>query len=524
MKYILVTLSLFYIVSSLQAQVFKRTELSTTITTPWEITYGPDGFLWISEDGGTVSRVDPMNGNKTKVYIAPDYFGGSKLEQSTLCFKPAIGAGTLGLALHPDFLDTATSYIYYVYSYNSGTTQAPATKFKLKRLKWDAISNMVVNDSDLVTMISSGYDHFGGRLMAIKQNNISHLFLTVGDHGVSETNSPDCYSPQSTNPNTKAQDPSTDNGKIHRYNMDGSIPSDNPISGNSFYTRGHRNPQGLMYNPNLDIIYDIEHGDRTDDEINILYKGMNYGWKYVRGYHNDNNYPGEASYISNYVPNANIAHDSLVEAFYSFCATPQDTAANYLDWCTIAPSDGLYYGNNGIPEWSNSLLLVTLKDGASTDMQVYQFKLQSDGKLVPPTSGNPNPKKYFAADQKLNGRLRDIAVSPDGKKIYLINNFGANKDKITVYTYDSLASGIADITMVDDIHIYPNPANEILNINISDNNLQIQKLVIYNMLGGQIFETKQNTSTIDITNFNTSVYILELITNKGICIQKFIKE
>lgn len=49
--------------------------------------------------------------------------------------------------------------------------------------------------------------------------------------------------------------------------MDGSIPIDNPIPGNPFYTRGHRNPQGLMYNAIEDILYDVEHGDRTDDEI-----------------------------------------------------------------------------------------------------------------------------------------------------------------------------------------------------------------------------------------------------------------
>ncbi len=515
---------LLLITLATNAQVFKRSELPTTLTTPWEITYGPDGFLWISEDGGTVSRVDPSNGNKTKVYTAPDYFAGSVLEQSPLCFKPVIGAGTLGLALHPDFMDTASSYIYYVYSYNSGSTQAPATKFKLKRLKWDAAAKSVVADSDLVTMISSGYDHLGGRLMAIKQNNISHIFLSIGDHGASETNSPDCYSPQSANPNNFAQDPNTQNGKIHRFNMDGSIPSDNPISGNSFYTRGHRNPQGLMYNPNLDIIYDIEHGDRTDDEINILHKGMNYGWKYVRGYHADNNYPGEANYIKNYVPDKNIANDSLVEAFYSFCATPQDTAANYLDWCTVAPSDGLYYGSAGIPAWTNSLLLVTLKDGASTDMQVYQFKLRSDGKLDSSTASNPNPKKYFAADQKQNGRLRDIAVSPDGKKIYLINNFGANKDKITVYAYDSLASGLADIVIADDINIYPNPANDVLKINVSDNDIRIQKIVIYNMLGQVINIENKNNLSINISNFFKGFYTIEIITNNGSCAKKFLKE
>ena len=67
------------------------------------------------------------------------------------------------------------------------------------------------------------------------------------------------------------------NGEIHRFNIDGSIPFDNPFPGNSFYTGGHRKPQGPIYNTQQDILYDVEHGDRTDDEINILMPGMNYG-------------------------------------------------------------------------------------------------------------------------------------------------------------------------------------------------------------------------------------------------------
>jgi glucose/arabinose dehydrogenase len=391
---------------TINAQTFTRSELPTSLLIPFEILWGPDNFLWVSDSGGRVSRIDPDNGNQQVVYTAPDYFDGSPMEQLPLCFQPDIGSGTLGLALDPDFMNTAHSFIYFVYSYNSGTPIAPATRFKLKRLQWDAGTNTVINDSDLVTNISTGYDHLGGRLMAIKRNNVPYLFLSVGDHGISETNEPTCYNPQSNNPNNFAQDPSTDNGKIHRFNMDGSILINNPTLGNSFYTRGHRNPQGLMYNPNLDILYDTEHGDRTDDEINILHQGMNYGWKWVRGYHWDNNFPGEADFIANYVPDPNIANDSLVEAFYSWCATTPDTSSNFLDWCTVAPSGGIYYGSNGIPQWTNSLLVVTLKDGFSTDQELFQFKLQPNGELEPSLPGDPNPKKFFASDQFINGRLR----------------------------------------------------------------------------------------------------------------------
>jgi glucose/arabinose dehydrogenase len=501
-----------------QAQQFTRSELPTSLSVPWEITYGPDNYLWVSEKGGTVARIDPQNGSKTIIYTAPDYFGGSLLEQSPLCFNPTIGAGTLGLTLHPDFLNPDSSFIYFVYSYNQGTVSAPSTNFKIKRLTWNSPTNTVTNSVDLVDSISTGYDHLGGRLLAVKQNGVSYLFLTIGDHGTSEDSSPTCYVPQSTNPNNFAQDPTTENGKIHRFNMDGSIPIDNPIPGNSFYTRGHRNPQGLMYNPSLDILYDSEHGDRTDDEINVLHAGMNYGWKNVRGFHSDNNYPGEASYIASYVPDINIPNDSLVQPFYSFCATPPDVSNNYLDWCTVAPSDGIYYGSNSIPEWTNSLLITTLKNGVSTDCEVYQFKLDANGSLTPSTFSNPNPKRFFGEDQALNGRLRDIAISPNGKKIYLINNFGSATDKITVYEYLEI-----DSTHGEQLWLYPNPSSEIVTIKFADN-LDVEEIQVINTQGQIVYSSEFNFATINTSSFSSGIYFIELKTPKTKIIRKYLKE
>jgi aldose sugar dehydrogenase len=497
------------------AQNFIRSELPTTINTPWEITYGPDNYLWLTENGGIVSRVDPITGAKQMVYTAPDYFNGSPLEQLQACFMPDIGHGTLGLALHPDFLNNATPFIYFLYSYNSGSSVQPVTRFKVVRLTWDAVNETVFAVTDLITNLPTGYDHLGGRVMAINRNGINYLFVSMGDNGISEQNDPTCYNPQSSNPNILAQDPNFKNGKIHRFNIDGTIPFDNPLPGNSFYTRGHRNPQGLMYNYNEDILYDAEHGDRTDDEINILESGMNYGWKYVRGYHADNNFPGEAAYISNYVPYPGIANDQLKEAFYSFCAVIPDTSSNYLDWCTVAPSDGIYYGSSGIPEWTNSLLVVTLKNGAVTDQQLFRFKLNPDGmSLAPSLPNDPNPETFFAADQGLNGRLRDIAISPDGMTLYLINNGGLNNgssvpDKITVYNYDPTA--LPEISS-NKINVFPNPAHDILSLPL------IEKLILLEVtdITGKSWAVKFiNKNHLDISLLPAGVYLLSVVTDTG---------
>jgi len=372
-------------------------------------------------------------------------------------------------------------------------------------------------------MLTTGYDHIGGRLLSIKQNNVPYLFISIGDHGISEDNSPTCYTPQSNNPNNFAQDATTQNGKIHRFNMDGSIPSDNPIAGNSFYTRGHRNPQGLMYNPTLDILYDVEHGDRTDDEINVLHKGMNYGWKDVRGYHSDNNHPGEAAYVSSYTPNSSITNDSLVEAFYSWCTTPADTSSSYTDWCTVAPSDGIYYGSSAIPEWTNSLLVVTLKDGASTDRELYQFKLQANGELAPSTPSNPNPKKIFGDDQSVNGRLRDVCYSSDGHTIYLINNGGAS-NKITVYTYDSSSVAVNDIPSdIASVKLYPNPVSNILTIEGANQLLDIKKIKIRSINGSLVYNEEKNHQHINVSKLARGVYFISIICEERSYSLKFIK-
>lgn len=492
--------------SFLYCQQFSRSELPTLLSTPWEIVYGPDNYLWLTEAGGRVVRVDPTSGSKQAVYTAADYFDGGSSEQSPFCTHPKIGSGTLGMALDPDFLNSAHAYIYYVYSYNSGTASVPVTKFKIERLKWDAATLSVTEHITLVPAMPTGYDHLGGRLMIIPQQDIHYLFFTVGDQGISETNSPDCYSPQSSNPNNFAQDPDYKNGKVHRFHLDGSIPSDNPIPGNSFYTRGHRNPQGLMFNPDKKIIYDIEHGDRSDDEVNILEAGMNYGWKYVRGFHADNNYPGEQNFVANYTPHPSIPGDALKQPLLTWCSTPQTSNPAYLDWCTVAPSDGLYYNKTGIPEWKNSLLITTLKNGANTDQEVYVFQLSADGRsLAVPKAPRSNPEKFFGADQALNGRLRDIAVSPDGTKIYLINNGGNTPDKITVYSYILSSTDCS-------ISIYPNPASDLLNITCASH---LESIRLYNLFGDEILRLPAGVETIDVSLLPAGLFALALQTKEG---------
>jgi glucose/arabinose dehydrogenase len=293
------------------------------------------------------------------------------------------------------------------------------------------------------------------------------------------------------------------------------VPDDNPIHGNPFYTRGHRNPQGLIYNSSQHLLYEVEHGDRTDDELNLLEKGMNYGWKTVRGFHSDNNFPGEQQAIANYVPDPRISGDALHEPLFTWCSSPQPTVANNLDWCTVAPSDGIYYDSRAIAGWKNSLLVVTLKNGRSTDMQLFRIKLNADGRtLAAPSSHLENPKTYFSEDQNLNGRLRDIAISPDGKTIYLINNGGANRDKITVYT-------CTDATPDAILKVYPIPVGETIHI---DTDEIITSLKIYDAYGKLAYYSESRETYINAGDFAQGVYSILVTTTTGMSIRtKFVK-
>ena len=85
-------------------------------------------------------------------------------------------------------------------------------------------------------------------------------------------------------PRTRHRIPRRPNGKIHRIYPDGSVPDDNPFIDNglpTLYTLGNRNPQGLSIHPVTDEVWAVEHGPLGGDELNLIRKGVNYGWPVI---------------------------------------------------------------------------------------------------------------------------------------------------------------------------------------------------------------------------------------------------
>ncbi len=200
------------------------------------------------------------------------------------------------------------------------------------------------------------------------------LYVTTGD---------------ANNTNT-APDTNSLNGKLLRINLDGSIPEDNPF-GNAVWSLGHRNAQGLVEINGK--IFISEHGPNTDDEINIIERGGNYGWPYVLGYC-DGNYYAEPEFSKNH---------KVIEPLISLY--PNSTLAV----CGID-----YYSKDLFPELKGSLLMVTLKTGL-----LLQIRL------------NDSLNRILEINKIIDnqfGRLRVVRVLSNGNIIIGTSNY--NNDKL----------------------------------------------------------------------------------------------
>jgi glucose/arabinose dehydrogenase len=270
--------------------------------------------------------------------------------------KPYVGgqAGLLDVALDKDFASNHTLYVCY--SAERGGQAAVA------RAELDD-ANTQLNTKVIFTEHSRGGSNNHG--CRIAQGADGDLFVTLGDH---------------FQPRDEAQDLDADNGKIIRIKPDGSIPQDNPFVGRKtarpeIWSYGHRNAQGLAINPATGELWEIEHGPRGGDEVNIIGKGRNYGWPVI-GYGIDYN-------------GAEI-HDSTAKA-------GMEQPVKY--WVpSIAPSGMAFYTGALFPKWKGSLFTGALKAKMLVRLSLKGDAVTGEERLL----------------QNLNERIRDVRQGPDG--------------------------------------------------------------------------------------------------------------
>jgi glucose/arabinose dehydrogenase len=227
---------------SQQPEGFTATVVTTGLDTPWDLVWGPDNMIWVSERGGRISRIDPASGRRA---TAGDVGGVNESGEG----------GLMGIALHPDFARESWLYAMHTYSSQNGTRN------RLVRLRWNGTA--LGQQEVLIDNIPGAGIHNGARVVVGRDRL---LYITTGDAG----NASD------------AQDSTSLGGKILRLDLDGRIPDGNPMR-TPVWSWGHRNGQGLVVHPTTGAIYETEHGSGDNDEVNVIQRGRNYGWPDVRG-------------------------------------------------------------------------------------------------------------------------------------------------------------------------------------------------------------------------------------------------
>jgi glucose/arabinose dehydrogenase len=492
---------------------------------PHDIVYGTDNNIWYTERfGGTVSFVNPATGIK-KVALSL----GTKMVR--------VGGqdGLLGLALHPQLL-AGSPYVYIAYTYQSLSNTVRKTR--IERYTYDSVNQELTTPVTILENIPGSNDHNSGRLAIGPELK---LYYTVGDMGAGQFDN-------STRVNS-AQDKNIYEGKVLRLHTDtipgGSwIPSDNPFTNagerTAVYSFGHRNAQGLVWgNVNgTPLLYSSEHGPFSDDEINVIEAGRNYGWPLVAGFC-DGNYNGRASggiTIINEQDNCTTlaAKEPLRSIFPS---NNPPSGGDNMTWPTMAPSGTDFYGSGAIPGWQNSLLVAMLKAGTIT-----RYQLSNDGLAIISDTIN-----YFRG----LGRFRDVAVSADGLKIYVacdssgstsgptgnVTTTPANPGSILEFTFSAgpatrnfitKASGSdlpANNTKNKTLDIYPNPASQFLVV--YNYAAETRRTALLFDINGRMMKQQvlgQSATRININDLPSGLYILKITdaANSNIRTEKII--
>lgn len=443
---IFIFLSIFLFSPALtEAQTNLKTRIvATNLKVPWEIHFGPDRYLWLTERPGIVSRINISSGVQKKILIIPDVVSVQE-------------SGLLGFVFHPNFRDSSFVYFAYTYSVRGGMDE------KIVRYRYDSMNDTLINPVIIFDKIDAASIHNGCRLIF---GNDEKLYFSTGD--ASST--------------SNSQNLNSLNGKILRINSDGSIPNDNPIPGNPVFSWGHRNIQGLTWTPK-GTLFASEHGRNSDDEINLILKGRNYGWPNVEGY------------CDNSAEKQFCTDSSVVEP--KFAWTP-----------TIAPSTILYYNHSSVKEWQNSLLMVTL-NANGRDLRKYSLNSEMD-KIT-------SEKLYF---DNQYGRLRAMCIDDSGRVYIATSNrdgrgenlIKPDDDKI-IQIYNPEATSLEDEnTPLSQLFAFPIPginkgADQKLYLN------RVSTINIFSFDGKRITPSPLTGKEFDLSNFSSGIYFIK--SNKG---------
>jgi glucose/arabinose dehydrogenase len=227
-------------------------EVAGGLEVPWSMAFLPNGSALVTERQGRMRLVDLKSGR-----VSAPIEGVPPVVHRT-------EGGLLGVVLAPDF--STSRQIYWSFSEPASAGQEGAsTAVARARLSDSSLTDVEVIFRQPVKRTDGR--HFGGRLLFGPEG---HLFVALGDRMLRDD----------------AQRLDSAHGKLLRLMPDGSVPRDNPFAGRAdalgaVWSYGHRNIQGLAFNPQTGSLWAAEHGPQGGDEINLIKPGANYGWPIV---------------------------------------------------------------------------------------------------------------------------------------------------------------------------------------------------------------------------------------------------
>ena len=351
MKYIFTFsfLSVFAFAQDFDAGIVKTNEVTFAVNSyssgyniPWGMTFLPNGEMLVSDLSGKLFRVFNNGKQKKEILGVPE-----------VLFKRQ--GGLLDVEIHPDY--KKNHLVYIAYSHQIG--KKSFTRIARGALKEDRLVDFKIIFTADEKHYTSRAIHFGSRIIFFD----NHIYFTIGDSFERD----------------EAQDLNTPNGKIHRLTYDGDIPNDNPFtnsdgSKSSIWTYGNRNPQGLAVTKD-GIIWETEHGPRGGDELNIIRKGINYGWPKI-------------TYGINYIGTKITDYTEM-----------EGMEQPIWHWTpSIAVCGMAIYEHSLFDKWNGNILVTSLKD------EYLERIIVKNG-------------KYIARESIYNpgSRVRDVEVGPEGK-------------------------------------------------------------------------------------------------------------
>ena len=327
---------------------------------PWGMAFLPGGKMLVTERPGRLRVVSPTGELSEPVAGLPAVDAKAQ-------------GGLLDVALHPDFARNKLIYWSYAEARETGGNNTAVARGTFVDGAAPRVENVQVIFHQAPTMVSN--QHFGGRLVFARDGR---LFITLGDRSITEG---------------RMQSQSMDGliGKIVRVEADGAIPKDNPFVGRAgvrpeIWSIGHRNVQGATLNPTTGDLWEVEHGTRGGDELNISRKGKDYGWPTIA-------YGIE--YRGSAITGGITQQAGMEQPLY------------YWD-PVIAPSGMTFYTGNLFPAWKGSLFIGGL---ASTNL----VRLTMNGERV------VGEERLLTDLQPARERIRAVAQGPEGA-IYLLTD------------------------------------------------------------------------------------------------------